>query len=382
MQGSPNLVHVITDLRAGGTQRMLLARLASPSFRHHVVAFAKNTSGGPDLADEVERTGASLELLSWARPADAARAWLIGGWSRRAGRIARDARPDLVHSTLFHAHPFARAIARRAGCPQLASKEGIDRWMGRWQRWMEGRSLRGAEQVVAVSEAARAAAAALGVASERLRVVPNGIDPAAEPIWRPPAAQTSERLLAVGRLDERKGFRELIRALALARRARPNLSLDLLGEGPDEAALLTLAETEGVVSAVRIHAVERSPRRPEGARLATAGPAAGTDTLFVSPSREEGFGLAILEAMSFGLPILASRVGGVPELIRDGVDGRLYDPGDPARLAEAILGLLGAPETRRRFAMSARSRARQFPLAGHVQAFDQLYLELASRSRS
>ncbi|HET8946835.1 MAG TPA: glycosyltransferase family 4 protein, partial [Candidatus Polarisedimenticolia bacterium] len=99
--------------------------------------------------------------------------------------------------------------------------------------------------------------------------------------------------------------------------------------------------------------------------------------LLVQPSLWEGFGLSALEGMATGLPVVASRVGGVPEVIRDGVDGILVPAGDPVRLAEAMTAILGDPGLAARLGASGRARARrEFHVDRLVRETASLYHEL------
>jgi len=102
--------------------------------------------------------------------------------------------------------------------------------------------------------------------------------------------------------------------------------------------------------------------------------------LFVLPSRREGLPMAILEAMASGVPIVATRVGGVPEIIEDGEDGVLVPPEDPGALAAALGGLLDHPDRRAAMGIAARRKAeREFSLADAVDRYSEIYREIARK---
>lgn len=99
--------------------------------------------------------------------------------------------------------------------------------------------------------------------------------------------------------------------------------------------------------------------------------------LYVQPSLLEGFGLSVLEAMASGLPVLATRTGGLPEVVRDGKTGDLVPPGDARRLAEGIARLLSDPQRCRAYGAEGEARARsEFPLERMVRGWGELYREL------
>jgi glycosyltransferase involved in cell wall biosynthesis len=158
---------------------------------------------------------------------------------------------------------------------------------------------------------------------ERIRVIPNGVD------RRPLRVGAGRYLVYVGRLVALKGVADLVDAM----REFPDVPLILVGDGPDRDRLRGLAS--GVQASFLGHVShEEVLRHIEGAAC------------LVLPSRTEAFSNVILEAMSLGVPVIATRVGGNPDLVRDGENGLLVPPGDPPALARAIREMLGS-ETRR-----------------------------------
>jgi glycosyltransferase involved in cell wall biosynthesis len=180
------------------------------------------------------------------------------------------------------------------------------------------------------------------VAPRRVHVVPSGtrvFD--AAPTARP-------GVLFVGRLHRQKGLDTLVRALPLL----PDpVRVTLAGDGPERAALTRLAAELGVAD--RLAVTGFLPHR------AIPGLLAGADVA-VLPSRYEELGTVLVEAMAAGRPVVAAAVGGIPELVRDGVDGLLVPPGDPVALAGAIDRLIADPALAARLGASGRAR-----VAGH-----------------
>lgn len=372
---------------------MLLERLRRPGpYRHAVLAFARHTGvlpGGPapppDLYDALRGTGATIHLLDLADPRQALAAWARGTLDRALARIAAADPPAVIHSTLFHSHLLGARLARRTGAPHVAGKEGTDDWMGGAQRFLEARALRSATRVVAVSEAAARAARQHAARPDRIRVIPNGIDLDETAPWTPPPPPTPAgaergapaRLLGVGRCDPAKGWEDLLRALVEIRRAEPRAGCDLLASGPEPARqrLRWKAERLGVGPALRLlpTAGEAEPlAREPGA--GPSGPSSGP--ILVVPSREEGFGLVLLEGMALGLPIVATRAGGIPEVARDGVEALLCPPRAPAALAATILRLLRDPALAARLAANGRRRVHDFPADRMAAAYHGLYAEV------
>ena len=173
-------------------------------------------------------------------------------------------------------------------------------------------------------------------------------------------------IASVGRLEPVKGHFHLIDALPDVIRRHPHTILALVGDGELLRDLKDRARSLGLADRVRF----------PGHRKDVAGILAAAD-LFVLPSLNEGFGLALLEAMAAGLATVASRVGGVPEVVSEGETGILVPPAEPHALADAVLRLMGDPEGRTRMGTAGRERARQcFSIERTVRQTDRLYREL------
>jgi glycosyltransferase involved in cell wall biosynthesis len=221
----------------------------------------------------------------------------------------------------------------------------LDRW-----------SLRSARRVITVCEPFRQQLVHIGVAREKIQVVHNSV---AFPLRKPDAqslldlrskyglGKDDRVFLTVGRLSREKGHADLLHALHRLRTEVPQLRWKLLlaGSGPELPRLQSKAETLGLSN-----------------RLVFAGYQADVLPLyfladfFVLPSHSEGSPHVLLEAMSAGVPILATAVGGVPELINSSM-ASLVRPRDPAALASALLSLLDAPQLMRERTVAARRKA-------------------------
>nr|WP_040754304.1 glycosyltransferase family 4 protein [Wenxinia marina] len=178
---------------------------------------------------------------------------------------------------------------------------------------------------------------------DRLHVVHCGVDPARYTIG---GAGPGTRLVFVGRLSVVKGVPVLLQALAAARRTRPELTLTLVGDGPDRRALEVEAQALDLGGAVRF--LGYRGQDDVAAELAA-------HDMMVLPSFAEGVPVVLMEALAAGLPAIATRVGGVGELIVEGETGLTVPPGDVSALSDAILRLAGDPDLRRRLGVAGRA---------------------------
>jgi glycogen synthase len=216
-----------------------------------------------------------------------------------------------------------------------------------------------ADRVIATDEATRAdVPRLLGVGAAKVAVVPNGVDlgeirrltpvdaraAAAQAV--PALAGAEPVLLSVGRLEAYKGFTDVARALGALQvhgALPPRWAWVVVGAGPEAGALA------GTALAGHLHLPGRVPDEVLHALYARA-------DLFVHATRYEGSSLVTLEAMAHGLPVVATRAGGIPDKVVEGETGHLVEPGDVGALAERLESLIRAPERRRQ--MGARGRAR------------------------
>jgi colanic acid/amylovoran biosynthesis glycosyltransferase len=178
---------------------------------------------------------------------------------------------------------------------------------------------------------------------DRLHIVHCGIEPGAFTPTRQHG--TGRNLLFVGRLAAVKGLPVLIEALARVRQHHPDVRLRIVGDGPDRAMLEALARDKKVSGNIEFLGYQNQDQLADLLR----------DThLFVLASFAEGVPVVLMEAMAAGVPVIATRIAGIPELVEDGVTGYLTPPGDAATLAARITQLLGDTALRRQFAEAGR----------------------------
>jgi glycosyltransferase involved in cell wall biosynthesis len=261
----------------------------------------------------------------------------------RVVRAVRRLRPDLVHTHLVHADVYGALAARRL----VSTKHNDDPFRAGPFRHVERLLAARVERVIAITEQlARFQVERVGLPAEKVTVIHYGLDVPPEP-WgsNPPDAVPAEArvLLCVARLEPQKGVDVAVRALPAVRERHPHAALVVLGEGPQRAGLEELAGTLGVADAVYLLG-----RVPDVAAWL------GRAAVLVHPARWEGFGLALLEAMLAGVPVVASRVSSIPEIVVDGETGVLVPPDDPAALADAVASILTDPQE---YGAAGRARA-------------------------
>ena len=366
-----SVVHVAESTGWAGGERYLLAlatELDRKRFRLSVIV--------PDAGPLVERLHA-LEVETACVPLNArlasptAFAALV--------RALRRLRPAIVQSHGARSNVYTRLAARAAGVPVVVStvhNSLFDYEVAGWRRAMyvlaERVSSPLADRVVAVSHAiARDLVERYRIDAARTVVIHNGIDAWAFRPARGGAAVRAELGLAhgrrvivmAGRMTAQKGWDVLLEAAARLAGGRGDLAWLLVGDGPLRGALTRRAADLGVAA------------RFMGARTDMADVLDCADVVVLA-SRSEGLPFTLLEAMALGKPIVATRVGGVPEVLEEGRSGRLVPRDDPAALASAIATVLDAPDAA---AMGARGRARvetSFTLDAMVRAVERVYAQV------
>jgi glycosyltransferase involved in cell wall biosynthesis len=273
------------------------------------------------------------------------------------------ARPRILHTHLVHADVYGQLAGTVARVPlRLSTKHGFNEFReGRWFA-LADRSVGSLTHVhIAISQGlAQYLAETEGFDEEDFEIVHYGISAREDATS---FAGAEPRLLCIGRLIPIKGHLVLLRALAQARGSVPGVRLDLAGRGPLEPALKAYARELGLEDAVRfLGFVSPVQRAVEDAAIV------------VVPSLGEGFGMVALEAMERSRPVIASAVGGLPEIVLDGETGLVVPSGDADALAEAIVALAGDLE--RAAAMGAAGRERalaEFTPERSARRVEELY---------
>jgi glycosyltransferase involved in cell wall biosynthesis len=376
----PHVLTLVDHLgRAGGAERLALeisTRLDSSRFRSTLCATRFDTRHEPnddERAALARLRDAETGLLALGRTRRAE----LGQWRRLAAYLRRE-RVDVLHAHMFGSNVWGTIIGRLAGVPVVIAHEHTWSFQGAPLRRLFDRELIGrfSDAFVSVSREDRRKMIEIErIPAERIRLIANGITPEAPTPGRDLRAElglgSGPVIGAVGALRAQKAYDVLIRAVADLRAGCPGLRVLIAGDGAEEARLKVSIGELGLQETVLLL----------GRRLDVADVLAALD-IAVCSSRFEGSPLAVMEYMEAGLPIVATRVGGVPDLIDDGVHGLLVEPEDPAALAGAVRSLLEDRERARAMGARARERRRsEFDLDVMVHNIEALYEELlATRS--
>jgi glycosyltransferase involved in cell wall biosynthesis len=344
-------------LRGGEGQLLLLAQ-GLVGRGHQVVI------GAPPDAAIFARLPSSIERI-----AVTARGDLDLLAARRLRAVLRVNPPDLVHAFTARSHGLAR-LALPKGLPLVVSRlVSFPAGKGMFGGW---KYRRGVAAYAAVSRSAVEALLAAGVSPSTIHRIPTALPPLPAPSRDRSQIRASLGLSATGpvigsvsHLAVGKGFSFLLQAAAALLNQFQNLEVCLVGEGPARGALEAEAARVGLNYRLKL------PGRATSA-LAVAEALSAFD-VFALPSLSEGLPTAVLEAMAAGTPVVASAVGGLPELIVDRVNGRLVPPGKVPPLVQALTDLLASPEEGRRLAATAQTRLDPYQPDRVVTAYEELY---------
>jgi glycosyltransferase involved in cell wall biosynthesis len=374
-----HVVHLTASPFFGGPERQMLG-LADhlPSrFASTFLSFPERGRCAPFLA-EARRRGHAALPLAFDTPK-------IRDAVRELTYLLRSRAADVLVTHSYKPNVLGRVAARRVGIPHVVVSRG---WTGesikiRMYEAMDRYQLRFADRVVAVSEAQAQKVLRCGVNPSKLEVIRNSARPeafttsasgAADRLRAnfPQVARVSQVVLAAGRLSPEKGFHVLVDAARDVLRSNPNVGFVLFGEGKERRRLERAVAGHGVSD-----------------RFVLPGFASDLDTLLpgadlvVVPSFTEGLPNVALEAAAAGVPVVATAVGGNPEVVVDGSTGRLLPAGDPAALAAEIIAIVSDAGTRTRYGAAAREMmTTEFSFASQARRYVDLFESLRPAARA
>jgi glycosyltransferase involved in cell wall biosynthesis len=348
------ILHVAKVAGISGAENHLLLLLPALRTRGHEVSLVMLHEGEPgaeELARRLEDDGVPVERLRMRASVDP----LAFG---RLVRHVRRMRPDVLHTHLVHADFHGLPAGRLARVPLLVStKHGFNPFRSHRSFAAADRTVaRLADVHIAISAGlARYLGESEGLDASTFEVVHYGIE--AGP--RPPTPPGEPRLAIVGRLIPIKGHEVLLEALRATREEVPALTLEIAGDGPLEAQLHAAVARLDLDDAVTFLG-----------RVAPAAPVYERAEIVVVPSFGEGFGMVALEAMERGRAVIASNVGGLPEIVEARRTGLIVPPGDAAALGRAIVELANDPA--RTAAMGAAGRERALSAFSHMRCTERI----------
>ncbi|MEO8564270.1 MAG: glycosyltransferase [bacterium] len=379
-----NVLHTLRSLRVDGVTKVVLrnvARLDREQFRHHVCVLIPDLQ----LVDECRAAGVEPHVIGHRGPAS------IPSTIVRLAKLLDELSIDVVHVNRTLDLALAGTAARLRGVPVVSTLH----WLGRMADHPEdeGTSLaRRAEEmspvvlnralarrIVAVSDAVKQSYASLpGFPVERVEVVYPGLDiagaPAPDPLLRGRAREalglgaTAPVLLNVGRLEAVKGQRQLVPMMLRVRARLPEARLLIAGDGDLREELARQIAEAGLEGTVQLL----------GSRADVDTLLAASDVLVLA-SESEAAPLPLFESMRAARPVVATGVGGVPEIVRDGETGLVVPRGDSLAMADAVLRILVTPGLADAMGAAGRQRAlEQFDISHSLRALVRIYREVAT----
>ena len=359
------LAYVINNLNLGGAEKLLLATIKKLNReKYDVTVFSM--LAGDQLLQDFQESGAKIICLGMKNKRD-----LTGFW--KLYRAFKSNKTQIVHTHLLEADIWGRFAALLAKVPVIVSTQhSVDAWKKHPQRmrakmrlWLNKIATRHSTGVIAVSETVKEFLIKYeNICPEKIYVLKNGIE-----INNNIKALSSENdralktIGSMGRLFEEKGFEYLLRAFQQVRARKPKISLVIAGDGPLRASLKKLAQdlniSDNVTFLGNITDIAAFLKRID---------------VFVLSSIQEGIPLALLEAMAAVKPVIATTVGGIPEVIEHGTDGMLVEATNVNALKNAILSMLNDKKKAKKLGKKARCKAlEEFNLDETVKALDVLY---------
>ena len=325
-----------------------------PAVELSIVTFARPHDGPNGLIDGARRAGLKVHVLEESGPFDPS---LLP----KVRQLIHSLAPDIIQTHHVKSHFLIARSGLNRSYPWIAFHHGYtatnlkQRLYNQFDRW----SLHRPDHLVAVCGPFKNQLTALGIAPERISILHNTLAAGPAPDSAAPNSPAIEAaralvpagipiLLIVGRLSHEKGHLDLIAALKLLQSQHPQLPWHALfiGEGPARTPLTAAMARAGLAARITLagHQVDVKPFY-------------GLADLFVMPSHSEGSPNALLEAMMARVPIVATHVGGIPEIVTHGETALLVPPSDPSALAAALAQLLANPALAQRLALAAQRQA-------------------------
>jgi glycosyltransferase involved in cell wall biosynthesis len=353
------IVHIIPTLDMGGAERLLVdivKNLDKDTFSVSVVCLKRFGSWGIEL----KKQGIVLSLAGGGKH--------FGFFNfLNLLKILKEAKPDIVHTHLFGADVFGVLAAKLVGTKAIVSTEhNLNYQEGTLKRFVKNKTMTFVQKIVAVSEAVKKyVVLSENISEDKVTVIFNGVELEKFLNKERKYPKKNEVIIgSLGRLTEQKGFDFLVKSMTLLKDEKVRCLV--AGEGKNREKLEKQIEKESLTNKIKFLGWQQDTKK-----------FLSLLDIFILPSRWEGFGIAILEAGLSGLPVIASKVDGIKEIIEDGVDGLLFEKGDFNELAEKISYLVGNPKERERLGSSLQNKVKErFFIEKIVKEYEKLYLRL------
>jgi glycosyltransferase involved in cell wall biosynthesis len=349
------VAHVSLGLDVGGQEKLLVEFARHADRRRFELHFISLSTRGV-LASELEECGWLVTVLE-------APGGLRPGIIWQLARLFRRLRIDVVHTHDDRPNIYGVPAAKLAGVRRVIhTRHSQGTSLSKRQAFLVRLASLGNDRFVCISHDSARLTMRQGIARRRVAVLHNGIDLDRFAFRGPDPAGPA---VLVARLAPEKDIATLLHAAALVVGQRLDFRLEIAGDGVCRPQLEALAVQLGLTAHIRfLGAVRDVPALLSRARL------------FVLSSVTEGISLTLLEAMARGLPVIATRVGGNPEVVADGETGLLVSPREPGALANAVLGLWAQADACTRMGLAGRQRVEQhFDVRRMVADYEALYVQ-------
>ena len=370
------VVHLVASIAMGGADQVILwiaSSIDRTVFNCRFCLFVDLRRPIPELYEMLQKGNNDLSTVK-------IRSTIELKQFTQLFHLIRKSRPQVLHTHGYRSDILGLLAAKLIGIPIVSTVHG---WTSATRRlrayeWFHKRCLQYFDMVIAVSEEIRTRLLEAGVSPGKIVTLKNAIDVGAfsehqdgSSFRRELGLTPGTRVIGtVGRLSVEKGLDYFLKAGAQIIARDPSVKLLVVGEGPQRRELVALAQALGISASVIFCGHRRDVDRIYPAV-----------DLFILPSLTEGIPLALLEAMACSRPIIASKIGGIPEVIQDGVTGLLVPPKDVAQLTEKIWNLLRCPEVGVELGMRARKCVeRQFDVQRWIKKIEAIYLGLAHQA--
>ncbi len=371
MKEKIKILFLITDFKLGGAQSVMTNLVKNINQEEFIPFVACLFGGNTTIAKELRAKGIIVKDLGMTH------FWRVDAlW--RLYRLIKQQKVQILHASLFHASIAARIIGKMARVPIIIS------WRHNIFHGSYGREVISKltsfldDAVTAVSlEAKNAEIKSSRLNKDKIQVIYNGVSTEKfclneyrnfKKLKHEIGIKDYELNIGyIGRINPVKSIDTLLEAfMILSKSENKDMSLLIVGEGETRNKLKNLSISLGIMQEVYF----LGSRNDVPQILSTL-------DIFVLPSKSEGMPMVILEAMAAGLPVVATNVGGTPEVVIDGETGFLVPPGDPQALADVIKKLMDDPELRRKFGKAGRERVeKHFTIEETVRKTEELYLRL------
>ncbi|MFA5076244.1 MAG: glycosyltransferase [Patescibacteria group bacterium] len=349
------IIQIVATLGIGGAEKMvvdLATHLPRDKYQVKVVAVVR----GGILAEKLLQQGIEVKIIGKSTKLGLGTLW-------RLYQYLKAEQPDIIHTHLFGADTYGRLaawLARRDGKPIIISTEhSLNYQEGKIKKWLKYRLAKVTQRIVAVSQAAKGYSVQVEkIEPNKISVIHNGVKMA-----KLEKQRQHNRLIigSISRLERDKGYTYLIKALDRIREL--NWECWLVGDGADRGRLEDLARRSDLDHRIKFFGWQLDIKRYLEQM-----------DIFVLPSLEEGLSIALIEAGLAGLPVVATRVGGIPEVVLPNQTGILVPAKDEKNLAQALRQLILDPELRKSLGLQGQALTKEkFGLETMISEYQKLY---------